>query len=109
MGNFCTPCMWLFAVHVSECVGPATYCIGCAAGPLPEQQLLVACGAAHRGKLAVLRSGLGLVPFMLDGPALPVSGAWLLPGKGHGEVNSTECDKAAGIAAAASSYMHLSR
>ncbi|WIA13448.1 hypothetical protein OEZ85_007028 [Tetradesmus obliquus] len=42
-----------------------------ASGGLPEQQLLVACGAAPRGKLAVLRSGAGLTPFMLDGPTLP--------------------------------------
>jgi hypothetical protein len=46
------------------------------AGDLPEQQLLVACGASPRGKLAVLRSGAGLTPFMLDGPTLPVR-RWL--------------------------------
>lgn len=43
------------------------------AGALPEQQLLVACGVAPRGKLAVVRSGCGLLPAMLDGPELPVS------------------------------------
>jgi hypothetical protein len=43
------------------------------AGSLPEQQLLVACGLAPRGKLAVVRSGCGLQPTMLDGPELPVS------------------------------------
>lgn len=45
----------------------------CAAGGLPEQQLLVACGVAPRGKLAIVRSGCGLMPAMLDGPELPVS------------------------------------
>lgn len=42
-------------------------------GALPEQQLLVACGVAPRGKLAAVRSGCGLLPAMLDGPELPVS------------------------------------
>eukprot|EP00775_Hariotina_reticulata_P008964 gene8964-9139_t len=46
------------------------------AGVLPEQQLVVACGSAPRGKLAVVRSGCGLLPFLLDGPQLPV----MLPG-----------------------------
>ena len=44
----------------------------CPAGAWPEEQLLVACGIAPRGKLAVVRSGAGLVPVMLDGPELPV-------------------------------------
>lgn len=43
------------------------------AGSLPEQQLLVACGATPCGKLALLRSGVGVTPLMLDGPTLPVS------------------------------------
>lgn len=47
-------------------------CVSDASGALPEHQLLVACGAAPRGKLAVVRSGVGLTPFMLDGPQLPV-------------------------------------
>jgi hypothetical protein len=41
-------------------------------GTLPEQQLLVACGAGPRGKLALLRSGVGLTPLLLDGAQLPV-------------------------------------
>jgi hypothetical protein len=48
-------------------------CTAVAAGALPEQQLLVACGVAPRGKLAAVRSGCGLLPAMLDGPELPVS------------------------------------
>jgi hypothetical protein len=33
---------------------------------------VVACGAAPRGKVAVVRSGCGLLPLLLDGPELPV-------------------------------------
>lgn len=42
-------------------------------GGLPEAQVLVGCGVAPRGRLARLRSGVGLRPFILDGPELPVS------------------------------------
>lgn len=56
------------------------------AGALPEQQLVVACGVSPRCKLAVVRSGCGLVPAMLDGPELPVS-VWLC----HSVLNASAC------------------
>ncbi len=44
----------------------------------PEAQLLVGCGRAPRGRLARVRSGVGLRPFVLDGPELP-GGVSLFP------------------------------
>lgn len=57
--------------HVAHDVSSAC-CVLYVAGALPEQQLLVACGADPNGKLAVVRSGMGITPFTLDGPQLPV-------------------------------------
>jgi len=69
-------------VHGRACLCCVTDCPGQAdrrsntllvrAGVLPEEQLLVACGLAPQGKLARLRSGAALQPYVLDGPAVPV-------------------------------------
>lgn len=49
---------------------------GAGPGGLPEAQALVGCGRAPRGRLARVRSGVGLRPFVLDGPELPVRRDW---------------------------------
>ena len=41
-------------------------------GGLPEAQVLVGCGRGPRGRIARVRSGVGLRPFVLDGPELEV-------------------------------------
>jgi len=53
------------------CAAPVTPSDG--PNSLPEAQLLVGCGRAPRGRVARVRSGVGLRPFILDGPELPVS------------------------------------
>lgn len=47
--------------------------IHCAAGVADEQQLLVGCGVAPRGRLCRVRAGMALQPYILDGPEVPVS------------------------------------
>lgn len=47
---------------------------------MPEEQVLVGCGRAPRGRLARVRSGVGLRPYILDGPELPVGPKCVWPG-----------------------------
>jgi hypothetical protein len=49
-------------------------------GALSEASVVVGCGCAPRGRVARVRSGVGLRPFVLDGPELPVCACAALGG-----------------------------